>query len=77
LQNKLICLKIEYMWSEQRPHLQGLLILGEVDALVVLELPDEVVHDALVEVVAPQVRVPGRGQNLKDAVAHLQDCKPG
>src|SRR2546425_10096936 len=45
----------------------------EVDALVLLELLDEPVHDPLVEVVAAEVRVAVRRLHLEDAFAELQD----
>ena len=45
----------------------------EVDAVGALELADQVLHDALVEVVAAQAVVAGGGQNLDDAVVDLQD----
>ena len=53
--------------------LEGLLILRQVDPLVLLELGQEPVDDALVEVVAAKVRVAVRRLHLKDAVAKLQD----
>ena len=53
--------------------LEGLLILRQVDPLVLLELGQEPVDDALVEVVAAKVRVAVRRLHLKDAVAKLED----
>ena len=53
--------------------LHGNLIAGQVDALGALELADQVLHDALVEVVAAQPVVAGGGQNLDDAVVDLQN----
>ena len=53
--------------------LHGDLVLAQVDAVGLLELGDQVVDDALVEVVAAQMRVAGGGQNLDDAVADVQD----
>ena len=53
--------------------LEGLLVLGQVDALVLLELGQQPVDDALVEVVAAQVRVAVGGLDLEDAVAQLED----
>ena len=53
--------------------LQGLLVLGQVDALVLLELVEQPLDDALVEVVAAEVRVAVGGLDLEDAVAQLQD----
>ena len=55
-----------------RQPLQRLAILAQVDALVALELLGHPVHDALVEVVASQVGVAGRGLDLEDAVADLE-----
>ena len=53
--------------------LHGDLVVGQVDALRLLELGDEVVHDALVEIVAAEVGVAVGGQNFDDAVADVQD----
>ena len=53
--------------------LHGDLVLGQIDALGLLELANQVVHDSLVEVVAAQMGVAGSGQNLDDAVADVQD----
>ena len=53
--------------------LEGLLVLGEVDALVLLELGQQPVDDALVEVVAAEVRVAVGRLDLEDAVAQLED----
>ena len=53
--------------------LEGLLVLRQVDALVLLELRQQPVDDALVEVVAAQVRVAIRGLDLEHALAQLQD----
>ena len=53
--------------------LQGLLVLGQVDALVLLELLEQPVDDALVEVVAAEVGVAVGGLDLEDAVAELED----
>jgi len=49
------------------------LVAGQVDAGVPAELGDQIVHDALVEVVAAQPVVAGGGQHLDDAVVNLQD----
>ena len=49
------------------------LVAAQVDALALLELGNQVVDDALVKVVAAQMGVAGRGQNLDDAVADVQD----
>ena len=48
-------------------------ILGQVDALVLLELREQPVDDPLVEVVAAQVGVAVGRLDLEDAVAQLQD----
>ena len=53
--------------------LEGLLVLRQVDALVLLELGQQPVDDALVEVVAAEVRVAVGGLDLEDAVAQLED----
>ncbi len=53
--------------------LQGLLVLGQVDALVLLELVEQPLDDALVEVVAAEVGVAVGGLDLEDAVAELED----
>ena len=45
------------------------LVVAQVDALALLELGNQVVDDALVEVVAAQMGVAGRGQDLDDTVA--------
>ena len=46
---------------------------AEVDALVLLELGQQPVDDALVEVVAAEVRVAVGGLDLEDALAELED----
>ena len=48
-------------------------VLAQVDALGLLELGDEPVDDALVEVVAAEVRVAVGGLDLDDALADLED----
>ncbi len=53
--------------------LHGNTVLGQVDALGLLELGNQVIHDPLVEVVAAQTGVTGGGQNLESAVADIQD----
>ena len=53
--------------------LKRLLVLGEVDPLILLELGEEPVNDALVKVVATKVCVAIGRLHLKDAVAQLQD----
>ena len=49
------------------------LVLREVDPLVLLELRDDPLDHALVEVVAAEVGVAVRGLDLDDALAHLED----
>ena len=53
--------------------LQRHLVLREVDPLVLLELRDDPLDHALVEVVAAEVGVAVRGLHLDDALAHLED----
>jgi len=53
--------------------LEGLLVLAEVDALVLLEFGQQPVDDALVEVVAAQVGVTVGRLDLEDALAELED----
>jgi len=53
--------------------LERLLVLDEVDALGLLEVAGEPLHDALVEVVAAEEGVAGGGEHLEDAVANLED----
>ena len=53
--------------------LQRHLVLGEVDAVALLELVDQPVDDRLVEVVAAEVGVAVGGLDLEDAVADLED----
>jgi hypothetical protein len=53
--------------------LEGHLVLAEVDALVLLELADDPLDDALVQVVAAEMGVPVRGLDLDHALADLQD----
>ena len=49
------------------------LVLGDVDALVLLELGDQPVHDQLVDVVAAEVRVAVGRHDLDDLLADLED----
>src|SRR5690606_1483811 len=49
------------------------LVLGQVDAVLCLELVDEPVDDALVPVVATEVVVAGGRADLDDAVADLEE----
>ena len=53
--------------------LEGLGVLRQVDALVLLELGQEPLDDALVEVVAAEVRVAVGRLDLEDALAELED----
>ena len=53
--------------------LQRHAVLAQVDALVLLELVDDPVDDALVEVVAAQERVAVGGLDFEDALADSQD----
>ena len=53
--------------------LHGNLVAAEVHAVAALELRDQPLHDALVEVIAAQTVVAGGSQNLDDAVVDLQD----
>ncbi len=52
--------------------LHGDLVAAEVDAVALLELGNQVVGDAGVEVVAAEAVVAGGGQDLDDAVADLE-----
>ena len=49
------------------------LIAGEVDAVGALELRHQVLHDALVEVIAAQAVITGGGQDLDNAVVNFQN----
>ena len=53
--------------------LHGDLVAAEVDAVGLLELGHQILHDALVEVIAAQAVVAGGGQHLDHAVVDLQD----
>ena len=53
--------------------LERLRVLREVDALVLLELGQQPLDDALVEVVAAEVGVAVRRLDLEDALAELED----
>jgi hypothetical protein len=48
-------------------------VLGEVDALVLLELVEDPVDDALVDVVAAEMRVAVGRLDLDDALADFED----
>ena len=61
------------LFSSLLQALHGHLVVAQVDAVVLLEVIRNVVHQALVEVVAAQPVVARRGQHLKHAVADLQD----
>src|SRR5438094_5218725 len=58
--------------SKDRMALQRHAVLAQVNIVLFLELIDQPVHDALVHVVAAQVRVPVGGLHFDDAAAHLQ-----
>ena len=53
--------------------LHGNLVVRQIDALCLLEFGNEVVHDALIKVVAAEVGVAVGGQNLDNAVADIQN----
>ena len=53
--------------------LEGHAVVAQVDALVLLELVAEPVHDALVEVIAAEVGIAGGRFHLESAVAELED----
>ena len=53
--------------------LQRHAVLGEVDALLLLELGDEMVDHPLIEVIAAQVRIAVGGTHLEGALAELED----
>ena len=53
--------------------MEGHPILPKIDALILLELIDQPVHDALVEVVAAEIGVAVGRLDLEDAVADLKD----
>ncbi len=53
--------------------LDGHLVGREVDAVRVLELADQPVHDPLVPVVTTEVRVPGGRLDLEHALAEVED----
>ena len=52
--------------------LQGLAVVLQVDAVLLLELVGEPVHDAAVVIVTAQVGVPVGGLDLEHAVAHVE-----
>src|SRR5262245_3196983 len=53
--------------------LQRLAVGPQIDALVAFELFGQPIHDTLVEIVAAQVRIAGRGLHLEDAFANFED----
>ncbi len=53
--------------------LQGHAVLPQVDAGGLPEVVEQPVHDLLVEVLAAEVRVAGRGLDLVDPIAELED----
>ena len=53
--------------------LHGGLVAGQVDALGLLEFCNQIIHDALIKIVAAQMGVAGGGQNLYHAVADVQN----
>ncbi len=53
--------------------LEGHAVLPQVDALILAELVDDPVDDALVEVVAAEERVAVGGLHFEDALADAQD----
>ena len=53
--------------------LHGDLVVRQVDALCLLEFGNKVIHDALVEIVAAEVRVAVGRQNLDNAVTDVED----
>ena len=52
--------------------LQGHLVLGQIDAVLSLELVDEPLHDPVVPVVTTEVVVAGGGPDLDDALADFE-----
>ena len=53
--------------------LHGDLVVGQIDALCLLEFGNEVVHDALVEIIAAEVGVAVGGKDFDNAVADVQN----
>ena len=53
--------------------LQGLTVCMQVDAIILLELLDEVIHEAQIKVIAAEEGITARRANLEDAVTHIQD----
>ena len=54
-------------------HLQAVLVLAQVEAVLGEEVLGEPGHDPVVEVVAAEVGVAGGGEHLEDVLADLQD----
>ncbi len=52
--------------------LHGLFVFAQINPLLLLELIGHEVYDALVKVIAAQMRVARRGAHFKDAVADIQ-----
>ena len=50
-----------------------LAVVGQVDAVVFFEFFDQMIHDALVEIVAAQEGIAAGGTHLEDAIAHIQN----
>ena len=53
--------------------LQCLTVIVQVDAIILLELFDQVVHDAQVEVIATEEGIAASGLDLENAIAHFED----
>ena len=53
--------------------LHGDAILGEIDAVALLELGRHPIDDALVEIVSAEMRIAVGGLDLDDTLAHLED----
>ena len=53
--------------------LQGHAVLAQVDAGLALEALDQPVHDPLVEVLAAEVGVAGRGAHFEEPLRELED----
>ena len=52
--------------------LNGVGLLGEIDAGVIFELCNDPVHDAVIPVITAEVRVTIRGADFKDPIANFQ-----
>ena len=53
--------------------LQGLAVIVQVDAIILFELLDQIIHNAQVEVIAAEEGIAARGTDLKHTVAHIQN----